>query len=176
MELRRQLDAYQCRLGKHVQPGNVTVNVTSVEDALCRQFGTSPEGNWYREGLTSEHQLQLEQWATDIADRLPELQSKWEQYDYCNSPSSTWTNGKYALEDEWFDSKAKDLYPTHPWNVAAAAVGFCCLMVWILLSPHRGENAKRLDQTCTCRDNLLFPTIRVIPVRVVTTCCFGSSV
>ena len=146
MELRRQLDAYQCRLGKHVQQGG-NVNVTSVEDALCRQFGTSPEGNWYREGLTSEHQL--EPWATDIADRLPELRYKWEQYNYCNSPSSTWTHGKYSLEDEWFNNKAKDLYPTHPWNVAAAAVSCCCLMVWILLSPHRGKSAKRLDQRCT---------------------------
>jgi hypothetical protein len=117
-----------------------------VEEALCRRFGTSPEGNWYREGLTSEHHF--EQWATwqrDIADRLPQLQYKWDQYNYCDSPSSTWIHGKYTLEDEWFNNKAKDLYPTHPWNVAAAAVSFFCLMVWILLSPHRGESAKRLD-------------------------------
>jgi hypothetical protein len=147
-ELRRQSDAYQCRLGKHVQQGNA--NVTSVEDALCRQFGTSSEGNWYREGLTTEHQLeQLTTWQDDIADRLPQLQYKWEQYNYCDSPSSIWTNGKYTLEEEWFNNKAKDLYPMHPWYVAAAAVSFCCLMVWILLSPHRGESAKRLDQTCT---------------------------
>ncbi len=127
------------------------MTVTSVEDALCRHFGTSPEGNWYREGLTSQHHV--EQWATwqhDIADRLPELQYKWEQYNYCESPSFTWTSGgKYTLEDEWFNNKAKDLYPMHLWYVAAAAVSFCCLMVWILLSPHRGESAKRLDLTCT---------------------------
>jgi hypothetical protein len=147
-ELRRQLDAYQCRLGKHVQPGNM--NVTSVEEALCGHFGTSAKGNWYREGLTAEHHF--EQWATwqhDIADRLPELRTKWEQYNYCHSPSSTWTYGKYTLEDEWFNNKAKDLYPMHLWNVGAAAVSFCCLMVWFLLSPHREQSAKRLDQTCT---------------------------
>jgi hypothetical protein len=123
-----------------------------VEDALCRRFGTSLEGNWYREGTNSSNltsEQQLEPWITDIADRLPELQYTWDQYNYCSSPSSTWKHGQYTLEDEWFDNKAKDLYPTHPCNIAAAAVSFCCLMVWILLSPHRGESAKRLDQTCT---------------------------
>jgi hypothetical protein len=138
------------------------VNVTSVEEALCRRFGTSPEGNWYREGLTSEQQL--EPWATDIADRLPELQYTWDQYNYCNSPSSTWLHNEYTLENEWFDNKSKDLYPTHPWNVAATAVSFCCLMVWILLSPHRGESAKRLDQTCTLNS----PLCRVSRQRVVS--------
>ena len=129
------------------------MTVTSVEEALCRQFGTSPEGNWYREGLTSERLI--EPWATDIADRLPELQYKWDQHNYCNSPSSTWTDGgEYTLEDEWFNNKAKDLFPTHPWYVAATAVSFCCLMVWILLSPHRGESAKRLDVTCTLNSPL----------------------
>ncbi len=162
------------------------MTVTSVEEALCRQFGTSPKGNWYREGLTSKQQL--EPWATwqnDIAARLPELQYKWDQHNYCNSPSSTWTDGgEYTLEDEWFNNKAKDLFPTHPWYVAATAVSFCCLMVWILLSPHRGERAKRLDVTCTlnsslavCRDNLLFRISSVYPIPCrMTTCCFESPV
>jgi hypothetical protein len=168
-ELRQQLDAYQCRLGRHVYGGNAT----SVEDALCRGFGRSSEGNWYREGLTTDQKELLRTWEGKI-EALPALKDAWEQYTYCQRPSLDWTNGNYVGEEEWFSNKAKDLEPTHHWNVAATAVSFCGLLVWILLSPHRGNGAEQLDQKLGSFYAMQFASNLLVAVASVLYSCKSS--
>jgi hypothetical protein len=120
-----------------------------VEAVLCHHFGKSAEGNWHREGTTATQTTQLQQQQQDFG-ALPVLQSALEESDWCERSSEAWPNENYEYELEWYTNRAKDLQPTHHWNMASTAFSLCCFFIWLCFSPHQGRGAKAaiLDQTC----------------------------
>ena len=122
---------------------------------MCRRFGNSVEGNWYREGLTDEERIEYVAWKKALLDELLELQFEFEQAEWCAAVRpGDWTvvDGKeeYKLEGEWYANRARDLDPTHHWNIASVGTSLFCLLVWVVLSPHRAPGAERLDLSCMC--------------------------
>jgi hypothetical protein len=150
-QLQLQLDQYQCLFGRHYDE-----SLSTVEAVLCHYFGKSKAGNWHREAPSADQTIQFQEWEQELK-ALPALQVMIED-DWCARSSESWPNEEYKHELEWFTNKAKDLHPTHHWNVASTAVSLCCFLIWLCFSPHRGPGAEILDQTC---EFLFFTTVCV---------------
>ena len=143
-QLHQQLDQYQCQYGKHYDE-----EMSTVDAVLCHHFGKSTDGNWYRERPTDDQMVQFREWKDEFKT-LDVLDSAVKESDWCEGISESWPNENYENELEWFTNKAKDLLPTHQWNVASTAVSLCCFFIWLCFSPHQGPGAEMLDRTCAC--------------------------
>ena len=128
-----------------------------MEDILCREFGVSSVENWYLLGMQPVQTSQYNIWQADDSDELSGLLYEQDQWKWCQENAYAPSVKQSESDDDFFQIEAaRNLDPTHMWNVFSTAVSLFCFVLWICLSPHMTARGARLDITCKRQSRLRF--------------------
>jgi hypothetical protein len=83
-------------------------------------------------------------------------------------PESSYYEPEWDVDAD--DNAAMNLFPSHQFNSISTAISLFGFWVWLFFSPHKSEQAKHLDRTCTTSACALFRDFNLLTLALCNPC------